>query len=115
MKNAFPDVQESLRNFKFRKGDLLESVNYRSNSLTTTLAKTFERLLLQQLLEHVEEHKVINKNYFGFLSNKPSNDTVVSLSESMKQYVEQNETVIGIFCFSKSVHFNFSRNLSGKN
>ena len=71
-------------------------MNYRPISVTTTLAKINERLLLQQILEHVEEHKIINKNQFAFLKNKLSNDTVISSTESINQLVQQIETVISI-------------------
>ena len=72
-------------------------MNYRPISVTPFLAKAFERLLLQQMLEHVEEHKIINKYQFGFLKNKSSNDIFISLKESINELVEQNETVIGVF------------------
>ena len=82
---------------QFTRGGPLESVNNRPISVTPTLAKIFGKLLLQRMLEHVEKHKIINKNHFEYLKNKLSNDTVFSLNESIKQLVEQNETVIGIF------------------
>ena len=83
----------------YKKGDPLKSMNYRPISVTPFLAKAFERLLLQQMLEHVEEHKIINKDQFGFLKNKSSNGIVISLKESINELVEQNETVIGIFLY----------------
>ena len=49
---------------------------YRPNSVPPNRSKTFERFLLQQKLEHVEEHKIINSNHFGFLKKKTSNDSV---------------------------------------
>ena len=87
-------------------------MNYRPIPVTPTLAKITERPLLQQMLEHVEEHKIINKNQFGFLKNKSSNDTVISLTVAINQLVEQNETLIGIFldlakAFSSISHKNF--------
>ena len=57
-------------------------------SVTPTLAKLFERLLLRQILEHVEEQN-ISKNQYRFL-NKLSNETVISLTESINQLLEQN-------------------------
>ena len=74
--NVFPDVLK-------KAYVALEAENYRPISVTPTLAKIFERLLLQQMLEHVENHETINKNQFGFLKRKSSNDTVISLTESV--------------------------------
>ena len=87
-------------------------MNYRSKSVTQILVKRFEKLLFQQQLEHIEEHKIINKNQFGFLKNKSSNDTVISLRESKKTSCWTEW--IGYWYFlklSKRVQLSFSRNL----
>ena len=49
------------------------------------------------MLEHVEKYEIINKNQFGFLERKSSNDTVISLTESVNSLLEENETVVSIF------------------
>ena len=49
------------------------------------------------MLEHVEKYEIINKNQFGFLKRKSSNDTVISLTESVNSLLEENETVVSIF------------------
>ena len=62
-KNVFPDVLKKAYVTPFyKKGDPLEAENYRPISVTPTLAKIFERLLIQQTLEHVEKYEIINKN-----------------------------------------------------
>ena len=50
----------------FKKGDKLDSTNYRQNSVTPRFAKIFERLLQNQMMEFIDKHKVINKEQFGF-------------------------------------------------
>ena len=49
------------------------------------------------MLEHVEKYEIINKKQFGFLKRKSSNDTVISLTESVNSLLEENETVVSIF------------------
>ena len=49
------------------------------------------------MLEHVEEHKTINKNQFRFLKNRSSKDTVISITQSIDKSVEQNATLISVF------------------
>ena len=66
----------------------LESVSYRPISVTPTIAKIFESHLLKQMSEQVGEHK-INKNQIGILKNKSLNGTVISLTVSINQIVEQ--------------------------
>ena len=68
----------------------MEAENYRPISVTPTFAKTSEKLLLQQMLEHAEKYEIINKNQFGFLNRKCSNDTVISLTESVNSLIEEN-------------------------
>ena len=77
-KYFFPDVlKKAYVTSIYKKSDPLEADNYRPISVTPTLAKIFKRLLLQQMLEHVEKSEIINKNQFGFLSRKSSNDTAI--------------------------------------
>ena len=83
-KNVFPDVlKKAYVTPIYIKGDPLEAENYRPNLVSPTRAKIFEKLLLQQMLEHVEKYEIINKNQFGFLKRKSSSDTVMLLTESM--------------------------------
>ena len=83
-KNIFPDIlKEAYVTPIYKKSDPMEAENYRPISVTPTLAKIFERLLFQKMLEHVEKHEIINKNQFGFLKRVSSNDTVIHLTESV--------------------------------
>ena len=66
-KNIFPDVLKKAYVTPIKKSDPLEAENCRPISVTPTLAKIFERLLPQQMLEHVEKYETINQNQFGFL------------------------------------------------
>ena len=50
----------------FKKGDKLDSTNYRTISVTPNFAKIFERLLLTQMMEFIDKQKIINKEQFGF-------------------------------------------------
>ena len=50
----------------FKKGDKLDSTNYRPISVTPSFEKFFERLLLNQMMELIDKHKIINKEQFGF-------------------------------------------------
>ena len=56
-KNVFPDVlKKAYVTTIYKKFDPLEAENYRPISFTPTRAKIFERLLLQQMLEHFEKY-----------------------------------------------------------
>ena len=67
IKNIFPDVlKKAYVNPIYKKGEPQEAENYLTISVQPTLANIFERLLLQEMLEHVEKYEIINKNQFGF-------------------------------------------------
>ena len=57
----------------FKKGDELDSTNYRPISVTPSFAKIFERLLLNQMMEFIDKHEIINKDYFGIQKKKVCN------------------------------------------
>ena len=47
------------------------------SQLHQLLEKIFARLLLQQMLEHVEKYEIINKIQFGFLKRKSNVSYIV--------------------------------------
>ena len=48
----------------FKKRDVSVLTNYRPISVTSTFAKVFERLLLNQLVEYLEKFALLNKKRF---------------------------------------------------
>ena len=66
----------------FEKCDKLDSTNYRPISVTPSFAKIFERLLLTQVMEFIDMHKIINKEQFGF-QKKSATDAVLELVETV--------------------------------
>ena len=76
----------------FKKGDVSVLTNYRPISVTTTFAKVFERLLLNQLLEYLEKFALLNKKQFGFQSLKSSTDAVLYFIEKIIGNMQDNDT-----------------------
>ena len=77
--------------------------NYRPFSVTPTLAKIFEGLLLEQLSEHLDMNKIINKNQFGFRKQKSCLNRIVALTEKTNHYDEEKDIVLTIFlCLAKA-------------
>ena len=69
--NTFPDILKDPYVIPIpRKGDMHNPVNYRTFSVTQTLAKAFERLLLEQMTKHLYMNNIINKNQFWFPKTK---------------------------------------------
>ena len=64
--------------------------------VTPTLAKNFERFLLEQMSEHLDMNKIINKNQFGFLKQKSCLNTIIALTEKINHYIEEKDIVLTI-------------------
>ena len=80
----------------FKKGDKLDSTNYRPFSVTPTFAKKFERLLLTKMMEFIDKHKIINKEQFGFQKKKSATDAVLELVETVSANLEQGKEIVAI-------------------
>ena len=97
-KNTFPNILKTAHvTHVYKKGDRLEPENYRPISVKPTLAKIFERLLLEHLTHHLTLNGPINKNQFGFQKQKSCLDTIISLTEKINQCVDENEIVVTLF------------------
>ena len=60
--NTFPEIlKEAYVTPIYKKGDRHNPENYRPISVTPTLPKIFERLLLEQLSEHLDMNKELTK------------------------------------------------------
>ena len=64
----------------YQKRDQQEPENYRPISVTPTLAKIYERLLLEQLPHHLSLNCLINRNHFGFQKQKSFLEIIISLT-----------------------------------
>ena len=96
--NTFPNILKKAHvTIVYENGDRLEPENYRPISVTPTLAKIFERLLLEQLTHHLTLDGLINKNQFGFPIQKSCLDTIISLADKINQCLDENEIVVTLF------------------
>ena len=96
--NTFPEIlKEAHVTPIYEKGDRHNLENYRPILVTPTLAKIFERILLEQMSEHLDMSKVINKNQFGFQKQKSCLNTKIALTEKTNHYIEEKNIVSKIF------------------
>ena len=96
--NTFPEIlKEAYVTPIYKKGDRHNPENYRPISVTPTLAKIFERLLLEKMSEHLDMNITTNKNQFGFQKQKSCLNTIIALTEKINHYVEEKDIVLTIF------------------
>ena len=64
----------------FKKGSRLNPANYRPISLTSVTGKIMEKIIKDEIMEHLIKHNLINKHQYGFVYNKAC---VTNLLETM--------------------------------
>ena len=83
--SQFPDpLKNAMIKPIFKGGDETNPVNYRPISLTTPLAKVFEKLLNKQMLQYLNEHKLISDCQFGFRQKFSATDALISTVENLR-------------------------------
>ena len=96
--NVFPsELKKAYVTPIYKKGDKQKGENYRPISVTPMFAKIFERLLLNQLSEYTEKHKIINQKQFGFQREKSCIDAVLLVVEKIVETLDNNEHCVSIF------------------
>ena len=95
--------------------------NYRPISVTPTFAKLFEKLLLFQMMDHINKNNLLNKEPFGFRNKKSSTDALLYFTDTVIEDHENGQNTDSIFLdlakafnsishkiFKKAECFNFS-------
>ena len=87
----------------FKKDKRADPANYRPVSLTSILCKTFEHILVSQIMKHLDDHQILCPNQFGFRA-KHSCESQLLLTVHDFSYFMNNRTQVdvGILDFSKA-------------
>ena len=54
----------------YKKGPKTDLLNYRPISLTSVMCKILEKILVSNIVEHLEENKLLSPHQHGFRSGK---------------------------------------------
>lgn len=86
-----------------KKSPLNDPRNYRPISITSVLARAFEKIVKKHILRHLEANKIISDNQFGFL---PGRSVETSMLTSLNDWTEgiesKNRLDVVYFDFSKA-------------
>ena len=80
-----------------KKGSTTQVCNYRPIPVTPTFAKLFEKLLLFQMMDHINKNNQLNKEQFEFQNKKSSTDPVLFFNETVIENHENGQTTAAIF------------------
>ena len=94
----FPDLCKLAKAIPiFKKDDPLDCVNYRPISLLPVFSKIFEKIIYSRMYEFLELNKLIYNRQFGFRANHSTNHALISMTESIKSFLDSGDFVAGIF------------------
>ena len=81
----------------FKKGNPELPSNYRPISLLSIFSKIFEKLMYKRLYSFLEVHNILYSLQFGFQENHSIDHALVSLTESVKNTLDNKRLGCGIF------------------
>ena len=87
----------------FKKDKRSDPSNYRPVSLTSILCKTFEHILVSQIMNHLETHQILCPNQFGFRAEHScESQLLVTINDFAYALNNKLQVDIGILDFSKA-------------
>ena len=96
--SCFPDAFKNTKVIPLHKGDSVLSVsNYRPISLLPIFSKIFERLIYNQLIEFIEENKILDELQFGFQKNKSTEHVISAIINNITRASTKNFSSYCIF------------------
>ena len=87
----------------FKKDERSDPSNYLPVSLTSILCKTFEHILVSQIMNHLETHQILCPNQFGFRAEHScESQLLVTINDFAYALNNKLQVDIGILDFSKA-------------
>ena len=81
----------------FKGGDKKLPENYRPVSITPIIAKIFESIIYDDLSEHIEKHKVINKLQHGFQKCKSTTTNLLEFWDQVTKIADKSQSLSIIY------------------
>jgi len=81
----------------FKKEDPLLCKNYRPISLLPIFSKIFEKLIYSRMYEYLDKNHLLYDKQFGFRSKHSTSHALISLTETIKNHLDNKELVSGVF------------------
>ena len=77
------------------KGSVLETGNYRPISLLSNINIIIEEIMHKRLYQFLEKYDCIYELQFGFRNSHSTNHALLSLTESIRNALDNNSFAIG--------------------
>ena len=79
------------------KGSIQDCANYRPISLLSNINKIIEKIMHERLYNFLSIHNCIYENQFGFRRNHSTNHALISLTEHIRDALDNNSISCGVF------------------
>jgi len=84
-----------------KKGDKSKTSNYRPISILSSFSKILEKVMSNQLHEHLNKYKILANEQFGFRLDSTTNNAIYKLVNETLNALNSKLIVGGIFFISK--------------
>ena len=81
----------------YKKGCKKSRDNYRPISVTSCVAKVFEKLILERIKKHLNDHNIIIDNQSGFRQNRQTKDNILNITQKVMESFNRGKKVCCIF------------------
>ena len=96
--SKFPSKLKTSRTIPiFKAGDSTNCDNYRPISLLSAISKILEKFISEQLVNHLEYHKLIYEHQYGFQRNKSTVHSLLHLTNFVTRELNDRKFVVGVF------------------
>ena len=80
-----------------KKGSNVDPNNYRPISLLSVFSKIYEKVMYARIYKFMENSQLFYSRQFGFRSNHSTNHALISITESIKNSIDNGKFGCGIF------------------
>ena len=100
----------------FKKGNRSEPCNYRPVSLTSVVCKVMERIVKDNIVEHLNEHNIIKGSQHGFTRGRSCLTNLLEFFEEVYERIDEGKPVDVIYldfakAFDKVPHKRLAKKL----
>ena len=87
----------------FKNGNKTDPANYRPISILPSFNKILERVIYDQLITFLDDHKILNNFQFGFRKKHSTEQAILEITDKLRKSIDSNEITCGLFLdFSKA-------------
>ena len=81
----------------YKSGDNSAISNYRPISLTSNIAKIFEKIIYSRLYNFIMKHKIISDKQFGFMRKRGTKDALNCLTNIIYRNLDKSKPIVTAF------------------